>query len=145
MNESAITFDREALARIAERYGLDLIVFFGSRMKGRARAGSDLDIAIRRSTPGHGLLSGEINSEMQLIGDLVSAIHAPDGDVDIVLLNDAPPLLMFEVASHGRAVYESEPALFARFKSYAARLYDTNRKFIAAQETYLRRRIAHVA
>ena len=39
--------DRERLAEIAQQFGLDLIVLFGSHAKDRARPGSDLDVAVR--------------------------------------------------------------------------------------------------
>jgi predicted nucleotidyltransferase len=43
--------DREALRKAAEAHGLDLVVLFGSTAKGRRRASSDLDVAVRFAGP----------------------------------------------------------------------------------------------
>ena len=41
------TAEPEAVAHVAEREGIDLVVLFGSAARGRLRAESDLDIAVR--------------------------------------------------------------------------------------------------
>jgi predicted nucleotidyltransferase len=43
-----LKIDCERLNEIAQRFGLDLSVLFGSHAKGRAIAGSDVDIAALR-------------------------------------------------------------------------------------------------
>ena len=44
--------DKSRLKRVSHSYHLDLIVLFGSQAKGRARADSDLDVAVRAYSPG---------------------------------------------------------------------------------------------
>jgi predicted nucleotidyltransferase len=104
-----------SLPRIAERFGLELIVLFGSRPRGRARRESDTDMAVL-SRPGRSLSAAR---HMDLAETLARALRAPEG-IDLVRLNRASPLLHFEVA----------------------RRYDDNRKFFDALERYVARRTA---
>ena len=135
-----VRWDPEAVSRVAQDYDLDLVVLFGSRAKGRSIRGSDIDVAVRRR---HGLprpvTPEDVDRELALMGELVSAIWAEDGDIDVVFLNGQSPLLLFEVARAGIPLYEATPLAFFHFRSYAARLYDTNRKFFQARRDYLRR------
>jgi predicted nucleotidyltransferase len=127
--------DAKKLQRIARQYYLDLIVLFGSQAKGQAQSGSDLDVAVRwtkRSRRG-------IARELALVGELVDAIRG-DGDLDVVFLNGASPMLLFEVARSGIVLYERRPGDFMQFQSYAARRYDDNTKFFKLQEAYLKKR-----
>jgi len=127
--------DREKLAEIAQKYGLDLIVIFGSQVQGRAVLGSDVDVAVRFVRRDW----GDVNRELDLIGELAGAIEG-DGDLDVAFLNGASPLLLYQVACTGVPLYEKDPGDFALFQSYAARRYYDSQKFFEAQDRYLRER-----
>ena len=127
--------DREKLAEIAQKYGLDLIVIFGSQVQGRAVPGSDVDVAVRFVRRDW----GDVNRELDLIGELAGAIEG-DGDLDVAFLNGASPLLLYQVACTGVPLYEKDPGDFALFQSYAARRYYDSQKFFEAQDRYLRER-----
>ena len=61
---------------------------FGSVASGRTRKDSDIDIAVLiRKNEGHDTLK----YRLKLMADLGSALHR--SDVDVVILNEAPPLL----------------------------------------------------
>ena len=74
---------------------------FGSYAKGKMRANSDIDIAV--------YLDQEIDTETYLeIKMLLSDIC--EREVDLIILNDAPPLLKYQV-------YKNNILLFTRNKS----------------------------
>ena len=126
-----VHFDETKLKKVARRYNLDLIVLFGSHAKGRARKGSDVDVAVRARKRRW----GDADWELGLVSDLTAALESA-GEVDVAFLNGADPILLFEVASDGMPLFEAEPAGFAQFRSYAARVYDDNRKWRERRRRY---------
>jgi predicted nucleotidyltransferase len=126
-----IHFDSDELKKVARRYDLDLIVLFGSHAKGRDRKGSDIDVAVRARKRRW----GNAEWELGLASDLTAAVKS-SGEVDVAFLNGADPILMFEVASDGVPLFEAEPATFVQFVSYAARVYDDNRKWRERRRRY---------
>ena len=77
----------------------------------------------------------ELDWELDLEADLCAAF--PGREVDLALLNSASPVLAFEVACSGAPVFESAPATFSRFRSYAARAYYDNEHRLRRQARYL--------
>lgn len=128
--------DREKLERTSHRYGLDLVVVFGSQATGNAGPGSDVDVAVRMDHRDW----DNPTIELDLIGELVDAL-GENNDVDVAFLNGASPLLLFEVARTGIPVYQREPTAFFEFQSYAARRYYDHQKFLVWQSTYLKKRV----
>jgi predicted nucleotidyltransferase len=131
-----ISFDETRLKRVARKYGLDLVVLFGSHAKGRALARSDVDIAVRRQP-------GRIEPDwlkLEIAGALEPAFpEAPE--VDVAFLNEASSLLLFQVANTGHPLYERRPLLFWQFQSYAARRYDDDYKYRLRRDAYLEHRV----
>jgi hypothetical protein len=84
---------------------------------------------------------GEADWELDLVGNLASALES-DSEIDVTFLNGADPILLFEVASDGVPLFEAEPACFAQFRSYAARVYDDNRKWRERRRRYQERKYA---
>ena len=101
---------------------LELVVLFGSRATGRARAGSDLDLAVRCTNP--------VDLE-QLY--LALAPRLGSDHLDLVDLRRAGPLLAFEVARSGHVLFEKRPGVFREFQSLAARRYCDTAKLRRAQ------------
>ena len=81
-------------------------LMFGSQARGRARSDSDVDVAIGVSAP----------LDHREIADLVARLESACGrDVDLVLMNEAPPALAYRVFQHGEVVLDRDrPALVAR-------------------------------
>lgn len=107
---------------------LELLVLFGSQAKGRARAASDVDVAVRCTR------AADL--------DALYAVLAPrlgTDRVDLVDLRRAGPLLAFEVARSGRVLYERSSGAFREFQSLASRRYCDTAKLRQAQ-----RRAIHV-
>ncbi|MBI4536583.1 MAG: nucleotidyltransferase domain-containing protein [candidate division NC10 bacterium] len=124
------------MKRVARKYGLDLVVLFGSHVSGRARAGSDVDVAVRRQ-PGR----LEADSLRLEVAAALERAFPEAAEVDVVFLNEAGSLLLFQVATTGRALYERQPMLFWQFQSYAARRYDDDYKYRLRRDAYLDRQV----
>ncbi len=121
----------EVAARVADMPGamptLDLLVLFGSTVKGRRAAGSDLDIAFRFDGPAdlaalHLALAGRLGTDR----------------LDLVDVRLAGPLLAFEVARSGHVLFERRPGVFPEYQSLASRRYCDTAKLRAAQRRAIR-------
>lgn len=96
----------KALASVPE---LKLAVLFGSLARGRAKAGSDLDLAVS--------LSPDTQEARRATR---RALHsAAARTVDLVFAADAPPLLRMEIARHGVPLLERQLHAWANFKAKA--------------------------
>src|SRR5262249_44135978 len=91
---------RNAFARLAARYELDLIVIVGSRVTGRIHPESDIDLAV--------LPTAEAQFDVL---KFMLAVYEILGEerVDIVDLRRSPPLLAKCIADEGVLVYEGKP------------------------------------
>ena len=110
---------------------------FGSVASGRVRVDSDIDIAVllaRRLPPARTL-----SYRLKLMADLGAALHR--SHVDLVILNDAPPLLAHRVLSRGKVVFERSASARVRFQVQTASLYFD---MIPTLEMYIRSTKQHV-
>ena len=101
---------------------VQLVVLFGSVARGRARRDSDLDVAVRADEP----------ADLDALYVLLAPRLATSA-VDLVDLRRAGPLLAFQVARHGRLLYERDPGAFRSFQSLASRRYVDTEKLRHAQ------------
>jgi hypothetical protein len=85
-----------------------LAILFGSAARGVALESSDLDVGVSLEGGGHPgpLLEVELS-------------RVSHRRVDLVVLDDAPPLLRFEIARDGRVLVERVPHAWADFKARA--------------------------
>ena len=122
---------REQLKPIAKRYGLRLIVLFGSQVTGRTHAESDVDVAVlaqRALSP---------SKRLALWSDLSRVLKA---DVDLTLLDRASPVLSNRIARNHRLLYEAKRRDWEKYRSYMLRRYWDAGKFIDATQRYVARR-----
>lgn len=128
------------LRQIFTAHSVDLAYLFGSQAEGKAGPLSDVDIAV--------LLGAQVEREqwfqmqLDLIGALMGLFHRDD--VDVVILNEATPVLAHEVVQSGRVIYEADPGTRVDFEIAALRRYvDTeplrrlqNRRLLERVEEY---------
>lgn len=79
--------------------GIAALSVFGSRANGTARPDSDLDVAILPDSGG-----GVSRRALQVDVAVALADLAPDGRVDVVLIDEAPELLRHQILATGRLV-----------------------------------------
>lgn len=101
---------------------LELLVLFGSAVKGRASSRSDIDLGVRCGGP----------ADLDALY-LAIAPRLGTDRLDLVDLRRADPLLAFEVARTGRLLFERQPGVFRRFQSLASRRYCDTAKLRHAQ------------
>ncbi|HEY0552643.1 MAG TPA: nucleotidyltransferase domain-containing protein [Thermoanaerobaculia bacterium] len=94
---------RQHAASLSE---VKLAVLFGSTARGQARKGSDVDLGL--------LLDPDTRSvRLHVEADLA---RAAQHEVDVVYLNEAPPLLRFEITRDGILIFEREEGLWTLSK-----------------------------
>lgn len=102
---------REALARSPG--GLVAAFLFGSHAAGRAHRESDVDIGVLLDREALPTPRGRFERGLELATRVQSALGGER--VDLVVLNDAPPLLGRHVVTTGRSLLDREPALTHAF------------------------------
>ncbi|MEA3344909.1 MAG: nucleotidyltransferase domain-containing protein [Chloroflexota bacterium] len=112
--------DEAALREICQKHDLKLVILFGSRAKGCARQDSDYDVGVLRR---QGIIPPE--QFLELAYRLSRALDM--GNVDLVDLRRASPLLKYEAARSARVLYEAEAGFFDCFHVYAWKLYQDAR------------------
>lgn len=92
---------------------------FGSRAKGTANKFSDTDIAL--------YLSPKIGPSRYFDLRLKYAASLPiKGEKDVIILNESPPLLAYEVVSRGRPLFVRDKKALINFKAKTfLRYFDT--------------------
>lgn len=122
-NVGVATVDPAVLDRLRERLAARPEIleayYFGSQSRGDARAGSDLDVAVyvdrERLPPApFGYTAG-------LLADLMTGLGLPR--LDIVVLNDAPPLLYHRVLRDGERLWSRDLAATTTREGYAFSRY----------------------
>lgn len=99
------------------RYPVVVAYLFGSQAAGTTTLLSDVDVAVllEAGTPSPGVV------QAALISDLMLALHR--SDIDVVILNTAPPLLKERVISRGRVLYCRDERARLDFEVAARREY----------------------
>ena len=97
--------DRAALASLCRRRRIRRLSLFGSALKGNARPDSDVDIAVLISDKA--MRRDVLRYRLKLMADLMDVLGR--SDVDLIVLNEAPPLLAHRVLSRGKLIFERSP------------------------------------
>lgn len=102
---------------------LQLLVLFGSAVKGRTKGESDIDLGVRCAGP----------ADLDALY-LAIAPRLGTDRLDLIDLRRAGPLLAFAVARTGRLLFERHPGAFREFQSLASRRYCDTEKLRHAQQ-----------
>jgi uncharacterized protein len=128
-NISSIT--RAVERCLKHRNEIQAAYVFGSAATGRIRRDSDVDVAVLldpKIKP-----SRHLEYRLALMADLGAALHR--ADVDVVILNEATPLLAHRVLSQGKLVVEGSSSARIRFQVQTASRY---LDLIPMYETHIR-------
>jgi len=128
----------DPIRRVVEaRSDVRLAYLFGSSVRGEVRPQSDADVAV--------LFSG--SPPVESLDPLVAELETAAGrGVDLVVLNDAPPLLAHEVVSTGTCLVCRDDDERVRFVARTVSRYLDTAHLRRVQHAYLRERtVAHRA
>jgi len=131
-----VRIDDGSLAAVFARYPVAAAYLFGSQATGATTPLSDVDIAVLLD-PGLPA-AGEVQA--MLISDLMLALHR--SDVDVVVLNTAPPLLKERAISRGHLLYCRDDIARVRFEVATRREYIDTQPLRDAQDRALLERHA---
>jgi predicted nucleotidyltransferase len=87
--------------------GVVSVYLFGSQAAGRAHRESDVDVAVLLRWDVYPTSRERFEARLRLITDFATALGRHD--VDLVVLNDAPPLLGRHVVTTGRRLLCTDP------------------------------------
>ena len=89
------------LARIFQKQNVVLAYLFGSQAKGKTGLLSDIDIAVYfdESAPAN----ERFDLRLETLGQLMDLFKTDE--VDLVVLNDAPPLLSYRILKEGTLIF----------------------------------------
>lgn len=121
--KSYYTAQTEAVAAVAQASGIDLVILFGSAARGRLKAESDVDIAVRFAAGRPGF-----EAEASVASQLQAVLNAPR-ELDLAVLNQASPMLLAEVAGDGIPLFTSSSEAWPRFWIYARRRFEDTEKY----------------
>ena len=127
---------REQIDRVSvllgERVGLDALYVYGSEAAERARSDSDVDIAVLPTSRPAPLEVLSLRAELEgLLGR----------DVDLVVLDNASPILAMQIVRQGRRVVDNNPTRTADFEARLYSRYADLKRVRAASERALVERI----
>ena len=123
--------DSQALAEVANRHGIALVIRFGSTISGHTHPASDIDLGVLFER-----LPQTLDEELRTIADL-QALES-GGPVDVAVLNRADPLLLKQVTDHARLEYGTQER-FDAFRRYAFKRYQDHRRFFDMERQYVER------
>jgi len=127
---------REIRGRLAREPDVDFAFLFGSVVKGHARTGSDIDVAVHLASPESA--AGRLDRALKLEGALEEPLGRP---VQVTVLNDAPLELRYNVLSHGELVHCPDDAARQGFFVETGRRYYDMEPARAIFRRYQARRI----
>jgi uncharacterized protein len=137
LGKPQITFDlAEVSAYLSEQPDVAVAYLFGSVARAQATPLSDIDVAILLPPE----LTGEALLERQL--ELAEELAALAGvDVQVTILNRAPPLLAYQVIHDGILLHQQDVAVRIEFEVRTLKLYFDVKPMLEFHTQVLFRRI----
>ena len=116
-----------------ERHNIDMLILFGSSVTGMTHVKSDVDLAVQPAVGSH-------PSKLHLIDELVTIFENEQIDLTVVTQN-TDPLLLFEIFSKGRLLYEKTKGLFEKSRLKAWHLYLDTKPLRELEKAFNEKRI----
>jgi len=123
--------DNSDIAAFCKENNIELLVLFGSQAVGKTHGGSDVDVAVK-------IRRGVEGSKLDLIFRLGGLFK--EGEIDLVLITkDTDPLLLSEIFSQGKRLYEERPGIYEEERLRAWKLYLDTEKLRRMQKDYIKK------
>jgi predicted nucleotidyltransferase len=137
-------FDEEQQIKVARfcenRPEIIVAYLFGSRARGNSGPLSDIDLAFLVEFSLINERDYPYGYQTDLMADLMSLLKT--NDLDAIVLNDASPLLKFQVIYHGEVVFSRSEEKKLAFHVKAFNEYQDIRPMLAVQHEYMLKRLA---
>jgi len=104
--------ERAVASLLESKHDVQAGYIFGPVAAGRARTDSDVDIAVLVSADA--IRRDAFGYRLRLMTELISVLQR--NDVDLIVLNQAPPLLAHRVLSKGKLIFERSPSARVAFQ-----------------------------
>lgn len=124
---------------LAARPEVRLAYLFGSAVYGRMNKLSDIDVAVLVDQEHYEAHKSAFRYEIGLINDLTGALHTDQ--VDLVILNKAPPLLANQVISQGQLIFCRDERERIAFEVETKKRYLDTKPLRELKRHYLYKRI----
>ncbi len=111
---------------------------YGSYAKGTANRLSDVDVAVyldEKAVP----KGNQFRARLELIGEVMSVLET--NDAEVIVLNDAPSLLRFEVIRHGFLLDSKDEEARVSFHIRTFNEYMDYSKILDTQYSYMENRL----
>lgn len=122
---------KEKIAQIGKKYGLEMIILFGSMATGHARQDSDIDIAIIKNKELTARQEAVLSAELQ---------HVLGKEVDLVDIADAGALLLGQIGRDGKLLYGNNKR-FISAKLYFTKQFIDFMPYFRLREKMIRQNI----
>ncbi len=106
---------KERVAKLAEKYGLRLVLLFGSQAGGDIHKESDIDVAYLADK------FLDFNQECYLNFEFTTIFR--QDRVDTVDIKKANPLLMYMIFDHPKILFQADEMIFSNYQAYAFKKY----------------------
>ncbi len=127
---------KEGLASLSKKYGVRLIIQFGSTVAGHVHPKSDLDLAILFEKPDLSLARlAMVRHELQELFQ--------GREVDIAVINRADPLFLQKITERCGLLY-GNPTDFHSLKTYSFRRYQDHLRFLDLERRYVKDLLARI-
>jgi predicted nucleotidyltransferase len=131
--DASLQYSR-ALEELAVKYGIRLILQFGSTVTGAVHPQSDVDLAVLFENGNFSFHKlAEIHHDLQEC--------FPEHEVDLAVINRADPLFLKKIMEQCRLLYGSAQEL-QKLKIYAFQRYQDHRRFFAMERRYVERALS---
>lgn len=127
----ALEIDKNKIKKIAQKYGLEMVLLFGSQTNDKAKPDSDVDIAYSSKE----LLS--LDEKMGLNKDLAGIFRKDN--IDQIDLKSANPFLLHEISRNSQMIFGKEID-YIKFKTRAFRIFVDSQSLFRLQESLIKKR-----
>ena len=103
------------LKKIAEKYGIDMLVLFGSQVTGKTHPKSDVDIGYTSAD------NIEFSTKCKIMDEISDFLKRED--IELVNLNSISPVMKNIIADEGVLLYERIVGMFILCKMDAFKIY----------------------
>ncbi|MEC9489301.1 MAG: nucleotidyltransferase domain-containing protein [Halanaerobium sp.] len=129
ISKDLVAKTQKALAKFS---AVQAVYLYGSYAEERANKYSDLDL---------GVLLDDGYNQMVKLDILTSLSNKNFTNVDLVILNQAPPLLRYEIVKNNQLIYARDDFDAAGYFSLVIRKYFDFRPYLEIHRKYLKERI----